>query len=110
VETARLGKPSKSPTLSSNYCLRGLENWSLKRNDSRRRLIKEAVLLVLSEQEFMKHQGMNDPLAFSSIYGEFATESQLKAHLRGLEDEQATIWQSLEDDTSKPHPFAGKIG
>jgi hypothetical protein len=109
VETARLGfKSSKSRTLSSNHCLRGLENWSLKRYNARRKLIKDAVLLVLSEQECMKHQGINDPFAFSSIYGEFATESQRKAHLRGLADEQGTVWQSLENDTSKPHPFTGK--
>jgi hypothetical protein len=74
--------------LSKESCLRGLEHWPREKYKARRKVIKDSILLVVSEQECLKYQGIEDPSAIAFKYNSFATESRLKALLRGLEDEK----------------------
>jgi hypothetical protein len=69
--------------------------------------MRDSILLVLSEQECLKHQGIEDPFAIASKYSSVATESRSKAHLRGLEDEKDLIWLNLEE--SQQRATTGKI-
>jgi hypothetical protein len=69
--------------------LRGLEELGSKMATERRRRIDTAVQTVLKRQNL----GYNDEF-ISELYGKCVRQSSLKAHLRGLRDEQESPYQS----------------
>jgi hypothetical protein len=82
---------------SHDFCYRGLEPWSPETNRQRRREIKKAVLLVLSEQDSCKRQGVEDISIMAHKYELATSQSRLEAHLKALMDQQAQLMQALED-------------
>jgi hypothetical protein len=82
---------------SQTHCFRGLERFPQEKNRERRKKIRGAILLVLSEQECLKHQGVQDQFKIAQKYEDFCARCRLEGHLRGLYDEESQLWQILED-------------
>jgi hypothetical protein len=70
--------------------LRGLEECGIKTAMERRRRIDFAVQSVLRRQEL----GYEDDEFISELYGKCVRQSSWTAHLRGLQDEQESPYQS----------------
>jgi hypothetical protein len=69
--------------------LRGLEHCGPKTSVERRRRIDSAIQSVLKQKEL----GHDDEF-ISQLYGKFVRQSAWTAHLRGLQDEQESPYQS----------------
>jgi hypothetical protein len=109
IETIRSAKSKTEAQLSTHeYCLRGLEKVPLETSRARKKMMKDAILLVLAEQECMQHKGATDAFATARLYGKFGAESKRRAHKKGLEDEQTQMWQRLEESQQHFKTFSGK--
>jgi hypothetical protein len=98
METIRFAKSKTEAQLSTHkYCLRGLEHFPLETYRPRKKMMKDAILLVLAEQECMQHKGVPDAFATARLYGKFAAGSKRRAHEKGLVDEQTQCWQRVEE-------------
>lgn len=97
VETICLMEHGKQ-NLLGDYCYRGLEHFSPEKLMERRKRIRHAISLVLHEQKCLKQKGKKETAILSQKYQDCCVQPRLEAHLRGLQDYQAQLFQTREDE------------
>lgn len=80
------------------YCMRGLENWGGKECRERRTRIRRAVGLVIDAQKALRNEGIKDAFACSDVYHQHTADARIQAHVRGVQDEEATLWERIEEE------------
>ena len=71
-----------------NHCIRGLETYTPAGQTLKRKRRKEAISLVLEEQESQTEKGTPDPELLADLYYEETHFSRASARIMGLADEE----------------------